>query len=261
MGIWCNEAQERYVLIVAAEQVEDFEAICARERCPVSVIGTLTDDRELVVHDREFDNRPVEMPMDMLLGNPPKMTRDVSREPRRVDELDLAGIDLQEAVQRVLRFPAVADKSFLIHIGDRSVGGLSVRDQMVGPWQVPVSDVAITATGYTGYTGEAMAMGERTPLATLNAPASGRMAVAEAITNIAAARDRGSRQGPAVRQLDGGGRSPRRGRAAVRHGQGGRRRVLPRARRGDPGRQGLAVAAGALERGRARSTRWSRPCR
>ena len=128
------------------------------------------------------------MPMDMLLGNPPKMTRDVSREPRRIDELDLSGIDLQEAVQRVLRFPAVADKSFLIHIGDRSVGGLSVRDQMVGPWQVPVSDVAITATGHTGYTGEAMAMGERTPLATLNAPASGRMAVAEAITNIAAAR-------------------------------------------------------------------------
>jgi phosphoribosylformylglycinamidine synthase len=187
MGIWCNEAQERYVLVVAAEQVDAFKEICMRERCPVSVIGTLTDDQALIVNDREFDNQPIAMPMSMLLGNPPKMTREAQREPPLVGHLDLSGIELAEAVQRVLRFPAVADKSFLIHIGDRTVGGLSVRDQMVGPWQVPVSDVAITATGYTGYTGEAMAMGERSPLATLNAPASGRMAVTEAITNIAAA--------------------------------------------------------------------------
>jgi phosphoribosylformylglycinamidine synthase len=187
MGIWCNEAQERYVLLVAADQVVAFKEICERERCPVSVIGTLTDDQELVVHDSEFANQPVAMPMSMLLGNLPRMTRAVSREPQHVTGLDLSGIELKEAVQRVLRFPAVADKSFLIHIGDRTVGGLSVRDQMVGPWQVPVSDVAITASGYTGYTGEAMAMGERSPLAALNAPASGRMAVAEAITNIAAA--------------------------------------------------------------------------
>lgn len=187
MGIWCNEAQERYVLVIAADRVDAFKEICARERCPVSVIGTLTDNQILLVNDREFNNQPVAMPMSMLLGNPPKMTRDVRREPRTIAPLDLSGVDLQEAVNRVLRFPAVADKSFLIHIGDRTVGGLTVRDQMVGPWQVPVSDVAITATTYTGYTGEAMAMGERSPLAVLNAPASGRMAVTEAITNIAAA--------------------------------------------------------------------------
>jgi phosphoribosylformylglycinamidine synthase len=187
MGIWCNEAQERYVLIVADERVEEFEALCERERCPVYVIGTLTDDGRLVVNDRHFDNRSVDMPMDMLLGNPPKMTRDVESTPPVDAPLELSGIELEEAALRVLRFPAVADKSFLVHIGDRTVGGLSARDQLVGPWQVPVSDVAITATGFDSTTGEAMAMGERTPLAALNAPASGRMAVAEAITNIAAA--------------------------------------------------------------------------
>ena len=187
MGIWCNEAQERYVLIIAEEQLEKFSALCERERCPLSVIGSLTDDGRLVVNDREFDNRAIDMSMDVLLGSTPKMIRDIKRVPRIDTELDLSGIDLEEAVHRVLRFPAVADKSFLIHIGDRTVGGLSVRDQLIGPWQVPVSDVAITASGYEGFTGEAMAMGERTPLATLNAPASGRMAVAEAVTNIAAA--------------------------------------------------------------------------
>jgi len=187
MGIWCNEAQERYVLIISDSRLAEFEAICARERCPVYVIGTLTDDGQLVVNDREFNNRVVDMPMSMLLGNPPKMTRSVERLGRPDGELDLSGIELEEAALRVLRFPAVADKSFLVHIGDRTVGGLSARDQLVGPWQVPVSDVAITATGFEGITGEAMAMGERTPLATSNAPASGRMAVAEAITNIAAA--------------------------------------------------------------------------
>jgi phosphoribosylformylglycinamidine synthase len=187
MGIWCNEAQERYVLIVADDRIEEFEALCERERCPVYVIGTLTDDGKLVVNDRHFDNRAVDMPMDMLLGNPPKMTRDVESTPPVDVALDLSGIELEEAALRVLRFPAVADKSFLVHIGDRTVGGLSARDQLVGPWQVPVSDVAITATGFENTTGEAMAMGERTPLAALNAPASGRMAVAEAVTNIAAA--------------------------------------------------------------------------
>ena len=187
MGIWCNEAQERYVLIVAEDRVGEFEALCERERCPVYVVGTLTDDGNLVVNDRHFDNRAVDMPMAMLLGNPPKMTRDVSSAPPVDAPLDLSGIDLEEAALRVLRFPAVADKSFLVHIGDRTVGGLSVRDQLVGPWQVPVSDAAITATGFDSTTGEAMAMGERTPLAALNAPASGRMAVAEAITNIACA--------------------------------------------------------------------------
>jgi phosphoribosylformylglycinamidine synthase len=187
MGIWCNEAQERYVLVVAAERLDEFKSLCERERCPLSIIGTLTDDGTLTVSDRQFGNRVVDMPMQMLLGNPPKMERNVASTPAVDEPLDLDGIELEEAALRVLRFPAVADKSFLIHIGDRTVGGLSVRDQLVGPWQVPVSDVAITASGFQGTTGEAMAMGERTPLAATNAPASGRMAVGEAITNIAAA--------------------------------------------------------------------------
>jgi len=187
MGIWCNEAQERYVLLVGDDRLAEFQSLCERERCPSSVIGTLTGDGNLVVNDRDFGNRVVDMPMEMLLGNPPKMERDVSRQPLPEVDLDLEGIELEEAALRVLRFPAVADKSFLIHIGDRTVGGLSTRDQLVGPWQVPVSDVAITASGFNSKTGEAMAMGERTPLASTNAPASGRMAVAESITNIAAA--------------------------------------------------------------------------
>jgi phosphoribosylformylglycinamidine synthase len=187
MSIWCNEAQERYVLLIDPVRTEEFEHICARERCPFAVIGKLTTNRQLIVDDREFGNRVVDMPMEMLLGKPPKMIRDVARVEVPGMELDLDGIELEEAVNRVLRFPAVADKSFLIHIGDRTVGGLSARDQLIGPWQIPVSDVAITASGFAGRTGEAMAMGERTPLAALNAPASGRMAVGEAVTNIAAA--------------------------------------------------------------------------
>ena len=187
MGIWCNEAQERYVLVIADERIDEFSNLCDRERCPVAVIGTLTDDRILLVTDREFGNRSVDMPMEMLLGKLPKTTRDVTRLPRLRQELDIDGIELEDAVLRVLRFPAVADKSFLIHIGDRTVGGLCVRDQLVGPWQVPVSDVAITASSFEGISGEAMSMGERTPLATINAPASGRIAVGEAVTNIAAA--------------------------------------------------------------------------
>lgn len=187
MGIWCNEAQERYVLLVAEERTEAFAELCTRENCPHAVIGVLTEEEQLVVNDAEFDNRAVDMPMEMLLGKAPRTTRDVDRLVRPPSVIDLADIDLEEAIFRVLRFPAVADKTFLIHIGDRTVGGLSVRDQFVGPWQTPVSDVAITASGYESVTGEAMAMGERTPLASLNAPASGRMAVGEAVTNIAAA--------------------------------------------------------------------------
>ena len=187
MGIWCNEAQERYVLIVAADRIEQMLDICQRERCPHAVVGTLTDDGQLQVSDRQFGNKVVDISMEMLLGKPPKMTRNVQRVPYSVEPLDLEGVELEEAVFRVLRFPAVADKSFLIHIGDRTVGGLSVRDQLVGPWQIPVSDVAITSSGFASHTGEAMAMGERTPLATIDAPASGRMAVGEAVTNIAAA--------------------------------------------------------------------------
>jgi phosphoribosylformylglycinamidine synthase len=187
MSIWCNEAQERYILLVDPGRTPEFEKICVRERCPFAVIGKLTAAPQLVVTDREFGNHVVDMPMEMLLGKPPQMIRDVTRTEVRQTELDLDGIELEEAVFRVLRFPAVADKSFLIHIGDRTVGGLCVRDQLIGPWQVPVSDVAITASGFASRTGEAMAMGERTPLAALNAPASGRIAVGEAVTNIAAA--------------------------------------------------------------------------
>jgi phosphoribosylformylglycinamidine synthase len=187
MGIWCNEAQERYVLVISDEQLPAFREICDRERCPYAVVGRLTDDGQLVVNDRARDERVVDMPMQMLLGKTPQMTRDVSRIRRPDTRLNLSTISLEAAVDAVLRFPAVADKSFLIHIGDRTVGGLTARDQLVGPWQVPVADVAVTASSHVGYTGEAMAMGERTPLAVTNAPASGRMAVAEAVTNIAAA--------------------------------------------------------------------------
>ena len=187
MAIWCNEAQERYVLVIGDEQLQMFREICDRERCPYAVVGRLTDDGQLIVNDRAYDERVVDMPMQMLLGKTPQMTRDVSRIRRPAVPLDVSNIPLQDAVRAVLRFPAVADKSFLIHIGDRTVGGLTARDQLVGPWQVPVADVAVTASSHVGYTGEAMAMGERTPLATTNAPASGRMAVAEAVTNIAAA--------------------------------------------------------------------------
>ena len=187
MEIWCNEAQERYVLLIADERLNEFTAICKRERCPLAVLGHLTDDRTLRVSDANTQVDAVNMPMDVLLGKPPKMHRQVYRTGGPVSELDLDGIALEEALHRVLQMPAVADKSFLIHIGDRTVGGLTVRDQLVGPWQVPVSDFAITAGGFENFTGEAMAMGERTPLAILDAPASGRMAVAEALTNISGA--------------------------------------------------------------------------
>lgn len=188
MQIWCNEAQERYVLAIEPEALQTFAALCERERCPYAVIGEATIDPQLVVADRCFGNRPIDIPMSMLFGQAPKMRRDVVHQSARTETLNLDNVDLIEAVRRVLRFPAVADKSFLITIGDRSVTGLVVRDQMVGPWQVPVADVAVTASGYRSSSGEAMAMGERAPLAVINAPASGRMAVAEALTNLAAAR-------------------------------------------------------------------------
>ena len=188
MEIWCNESQERYVLALAAPDVERFAAICARERCPYAVVGTATAAQQLIVEDALDGSRPVDLPMPVLLGKPPRMQRSTQRQPSSYPVLDTSAINLAEAVDRVLCLPAVASKSFLITIGDRSVGGLTVRDQMVGPWQVPVADCAVTATGFEAVTGEAMAMGERTPLALLDAPASGRMAVAEAVLNIAAAR-------------------------------------------------------------------------
>ena len=187
--IWCNEAQERYVLSIAAGDLVRFRAICERERCPFAVVGIATADGRLRVTDRQFagDPLPVDMPLDALLGKPPKMLRDVRRVRRALPAFDPRGIELRDAAHRVLRFPAVADKTFLIAIGDRTVGGLCARDQMVGPWQVPVADCAVTLVDFDGYAGEAVAMGERSPLAVIDAPASGRMAIGEALTNIAAA--------------------------------------------------------------------------
>ena len=185
--IWSNESQERYVLAIAPENLEVFRAICERERCPFAVVGTASNDGRLVVSDRHFGNNAVDMEMQVLLGKPPKMTRNVSSRQVFVPPFDVTDIELADACRRVLAMPAVASKNFLITIGDRSVGGMTARDQMVGPWQVPVADVAVTTMSFHGYLGEAFAMGERTPLATLDAPASGRMAIGEAITNIAAA--------------------------------------------------------------------------
>jgi len=185
--IWSNESQERYVLAIAPESLGVFASLCERERSPFAVIGVATEERQLQVIDQQAGNNPVDMPMDVLLGKPPKMTRDVEHVKNTLPAIDLTGIELGEAARRVLLLPTVADKSFLITIGDRSVGAMTVRDQMVGPWQVPVADCAVTAMSHEGFKGEAMAMGERTPLAVIDAAASGRMAVGEAITNIAAA--------------------------------------------------------------------------
>src|SRR5450756_2329133 len=186
--IWCNESQERYVLAIAPERLEEFRALCERERCPFEVVGVATAEDQLTVHDKEFGDYPVDMPLSVLFGKPPKMTRNVVREIPRLTSCDITKIELREAVERVLRLPSVANKTFLISIGDRTVGGMTARDQMVGRWPVPVADVAVTLMGFKTNRAEAFAIGERTPLALVNAPASGRMAVGEAITNIAAAR-------------------------------------------------------------------------
>jgi phosphoribosylformylglycinamidine synthase len=185
--LWSNEAQERYVLAVTQDQLPLFEEICARERCPFAIVGIATEERHLAVEDSHFSNKPVDMDLSVLLGKPPKMLRDVKSVKKSLTAFDTSKIDLQDAVARVLRLPGVADKTFLITIGDRTVTGLIARDQMVGPWQVPVSNVAVTCAGYETNIGEAFAIGEKAPLALLDAPASGRMAIGEAITNIAAA--------------------------------------------------------------------------
>ncbi|WP_370599933.1 phosphoribosylformylglycinamidine synthase [Pseudomonas nitroreducens] len=187
LEIWCNESQERYVLSVDAADFETFKAICERERCPFAVVGEATEEKQLTVADSHFGNKPVDMPLEVLLGKPPRMHRSVTREAELGDDFAAAGLDLTESTERVLRHPAVASKNFLITIGDRTITGLVARDQLVGPWQVPVADCAVTATSFDVYTGEAMAMGERTPLALIDAPASGRMAIGETITNLAAA--------------------------------------------------------------------------
>ena len=187
MELWCNESQERYVLALVPGSTERFAALCERERCPFAVVGEVTGDGRLHVVDPLLEATPVDMPLEVLLGKAPRMTRDVRMLPKANRPLATGGTSIAESLDRLLCLPTIADKSFLITIGDRSVGGMISRDQMVGPWQVPVADVAVTLSDYEGYSGEAMAMGERTPAAVLNAPASGRLAVAEAVTNLLAA--------------------------------------------------------------------------
>ncbi len=191
MQIWSNESQERYVLAINPDRIEDFKKLCERERCPYAILGETTEAKTLKVHDRHFAEKggtryPIDMPLDVLLGKPPRMLRDVKRMSVNHDALDTHVIDITEAAFNVLRLPSVANKTFLITIGDRTVTGMVTRDQMVGPWQVPVADVAVTTASYEGYCGEAMALGERTPIALLDGPASARMAIAESLTNIMA---------------------------------------------------------------------------
>ena len=185
--IWCNESQERYVMAVPPEKLAEFDAICKRERAPYAVVGVATEEDHLTLTDSHFDDKPIDMPLEVLLGKPPKMSRDVTTQVCNGEALDTSDISLDDAAMRILSLPTVADKGFLITIGDRSVTGLVARDQMVGPWQVPVANCAVTAASFDTYAGEAMAMGERSPIALLNFGASARMSVAEAITNIASA--------------------------------------------------------------------------
>ena len=187
MEIWCCEAQERYVLAIPRSALPLFTRLCERERCPVAVIGEATGDGHLTLHDEHFGNDPIDIELQVILGKPPKMLRDVKHLREDHSPLNLRGISVRDAVERVLRLPSVANKTFLVTITDRTVQGMTARDQMVGPYQVPISDVAVTASSYRGYAGSAMAMGERSPIALVNSPASGRMAIGEALTNICAA--------------------------------------------------------------------------
>lgn len=186
LEIWCNESQERYVLAIAPESLALFDELCQRERAPYAVIGDATAKKDLVLHDDYFDNNSISLPLDVLLGKTPKMLRDVTSQQAEGDVFDVAAIDLNEAIKRVLHLPTVAEKTFLITIGDRSVTGMVSRDQMVGPWQIPVADCAVTTASLDSYYGEAMSLGERAPVALLDFAASARLAVGEALTNIAA---------------------------------------------------------------------------
>lgn len=187
MAIWSNESQERYVMAVAQDRLAVFEALCKRERCLYAIVGTATQERVLKVSDSSFDNFPVDMPLDVLLGKPPKVSIDATHRAFASDDLDTTTLEIDDVVMRVLNLPSVAAKNFLITIGDRSITGQVARDQLVGPWQMPVADVAVTVADYKGYAGEAMAMGERSPIALLDPAASARMALAESLTNIVAA--------------------------------------------------------------------------
>src|SRR5664280_714108 len=188
LEIWCNESQERYVLAVPADRIGAFQQLCERERCPFAIVGEATEEKRLVLEDPHFQNTPIDLPLEVLLGTPPRMHRQETSLRRPLRPLEIGQLSLADAVRRVLAHPTVADKTFLISIGDRTLGGLICRDQMVGPWQVPVADCAVTAATFDVYTGEAMAMGERTPVAVNNAAASARLAVGEALTNLAAAQ-------------------------------------------------------------------------
>ena len=250
--VWSNEAQERYVLAIAPGRLARVRArSCERERCPFAVVGIATDDDRLEVRDPLFGNTPVDMDLETLLGKPPRMTREAARVRAAAARLPRrTGSSSARPCGACCCIPTVADKTFLVTIGDRSVGGLCARDPMVGPWQVPVADCATTLLSFDGYAGEAFAIGERAPIAVIDAPASGRMAVGEALTNLAAAPDRLALAREAVGQLDGGGRRARRGRGALRHRERRGARAVPEARDRDPGRQGLAVDAHDVGGGR-----------
>lgn len=187
LEVWCNESQERYAIAIAPESLEKFDAFCRRERCPYAVLGSISEDGTLVVEGRKGEDRAVQMPMEVLLGKPPRMHRNVTTVKPDLKPFDAGAVTLKQALYDVLRHPTVANKNFLITIGDRTVGGLVSRDQMVGPWQVPVADCAVTNVNFTGFAGEAMAMGERTPVAVIDAAAASRMAIGEAVMNLAAA--------------------------------------------------------------------------
>ena len=188
MEIWSNESQERYVIAIYPEKLADFETLCKRERCLYAIVGEATKEQELVVNDRVFENNPVDMPLNVLLGKPPKMHRIVASRETPQPAFEAAVLDMDEVTERLLRLPTIASKSFLITIGDRSITGMVTRDQMVGPWQIPVANAGVTCADYKGYTGEAMASGERPPVALINPKASARLSIAEAITNIACAK-------------------------------------------------------------------------
>ena len=255
LEIWCNEAQERYALAIAPERLGELEALCRRERCPYALLGEATDDGRLLVSDAWFGNAPIDLPLDVVLGRPPRMVRDVKHERVAHRPLDLAGVTLPDAAWRVLHLPAVADKTFLVTIADRTVGGLCSRDPMVGPWQVPVADAAVTCASFEGYAGEAMALGERAPLALVDPAASARMAVGEALTNLLSADV--ARLGDVKLSANwmAAAGHPGEDAGAVRRGARGRPGALPRARHRGAGGQGLALDADRLGGGRLATER------
>jgi phosphoribosylformylglycinamidine synthase len=185
MEIWCNESQERYVLSIKPKKLEQFKSFCKRERCPFAILGRATKERNLIVNDSYFGNKPVDIPMDLLFGNTPKTYKDIIRRSPKLKALNLSNLTLVDAINKVLNFPAVASKKYLITIGDRTVSGLVHRDQMVGPWQVPVADCGVTLRDYDGFAGEVMSIGEKAPLALIDGSASAKMAVCEALLNCA----------------------------------------------------------------------------